>query len=165
MCAQILSPDGPIRVGPYVRNNAVYHTSYFVRDYAADRSGWVCSAHEGPGLDRDDVPTTRSGLPQTGSTRRTYRLAIGATAEYTALQGGATQAMNSIVTLVNNRGVDKTQHGIARVDRRQSVEVLLKSKLPVKSAKEWTDPRDLKWENGGVRVKVHPGDVQVVGLE
>jgi hypothetical protein len=70
-----------------------------------------------------------------------------------------------VVMLMNNRGVDKTQHGIARVDRRQSVEVLITSKLPVKSAKEWTDPRDLKWENGGVKVRVHPGDVQVVGLE
>lgn len=70
-----------------------------------------------------------------------------------------------VVMLMNNRGVDKTQHGIARVDRRQSVEVLIKSKLPIKSAKEYTGPRDLKWEAGGVKVRVHPGDIQVVGLE
>lgn len=68
------------------------------------------------------------------------------------------------VMLMNNRGVDKTQNGIARVDRRQSVDVLVRTKLPVKSAKEYTEPRDLKWENGGVKVRVHPGDVQVVGL-
>jgi hypothetical protein len=34
----------------------------------------------------------------------------------------------------------------------------------VKSAKEWTEPRDLKVEAAGIRVRVHPGDVQVVGL-
>jgi hypothetical protein len=71
-----------------------------------------------------------------------------------------------VVLLMNNRGVDKTQHGVARVDRRQFVDVLIRSKTPLKSAKEWTAPRDLTAEMNGtaVRVRVHPGDVQVVGL-
>jgi hypothetical protein len=69
-----------------------------------------------------------------------------------------------VVMLMNNRGVDKTQHGIARVDRRQSVEVLIKSSRPVKSAKEFTEPRDMPVANGGVRIRIHPGDVQVVEL-
>ena len=45
--------------------------------------------------------------------------------------------------LINNRGVDKTQNGVARVDRRQFVDVVVRTKLPVKSAKEYTEPRDL----------------------
>jgi hypothetical protein len=73
-----------------------------------------------------------------------------------------------LVTLVNNRGVDKTQHGIARVDRRQYVDVVLRTQLPVKSAKEYTGPRDLTAMKGNdrseVNVRVHPGDVQVVYL-
>src|SRR5438552_9242052 len=73
-----------------------------------------------------------------------------------------------LVTLVNNRGLDKTQHGIARVNRRQYVDVVLRTKLPLKSAKEYTQPRDLtvtKTENiQEIRVRIHPGDVQVVGL-
>jgi len=69
-----------------------------------------------------------------------------------------------VVMLMNNRGVDKTQNGVARVDRRQWVDVLVRTKLPVRSAKEFTEPRDLKWEHGGVKVRVQPGDVQVVGL-
>jgi hypothetical protein len=73
-----------------------------------------------------------------------------------------------LVTLVNNQGVDKTQHGIARVDRRQFVDVVLRTKLPVKAAKEYTEPRDLTVAQGAggpeIAVRVHPGDVQVIAL-
>src|SRR5262249_42260196 len=71
-----------------------------------------------------------------------------------------------LIMLVNNRGVDKTQHGVARVDRRQFVDVIVSTTLAAKSAKEYTQPRDLpllKRENQAeVRVRVHPGDVQVI---
>ncbi len=73
-----------------------------------------------------------------------------------------------VILLMNNRGVDKTQNGVARVDRRQVVDVVLRTKLPVKGAKEWTGPRDLTPTAGAngatVSVRVHPGDVQVIGL-
>jgi hypothetical protein len=73
-----------------------------------------------------------------------------------------------VVMLMNNRGVDKTQNGVARVDRRQFVDVVIRTKLPVKSAKEWTGPRDLPLTPGAnettQKVRVHPGDVQVIGL-
>src|SRR5262249_11226248 len=74
----------------------------------------------------------------------------------------------ALVSLVNNRGVDKTQNGVARVDRRAYVDVVLHTSLPVKSAKEYTGPRDLTPEKGKdgteVRLRIHPGDVQVVYL-
>lgn len=70
-----------------------------------------------------------------------------------------------LVALVNNRGLDKTQHGVARVDRRAFVDVVVRAKPKVASAKEFTEPRELAVENGNeVRLRVHPGDVQVVGL-
>jgi hypothetical protein len=69
-----------------------------------------------------------------------------------------------VVLLMNNRGVDKTQNGVARVDRRQFVDVVVRSSVPVKAAKEYTDPRELKVEANGIAVRVHPGDVQVIGL-
>jgi hypothetical protein len=69
---------------------------------------------------------------------------------------------------MSNRGVDKTQNGVARVDRRQAVEVVVRSAAPVKAAREYTGSRDLVPAKAGggaeVRVTVHPGDVQVVGL-
>jgi hypothetical protein len=64
--------------------------------------------------------------------------------------------------------VDKTQSGVARVDRRAVADVVVRTKLPVKSAKECTEPRDLTperlQEGTVIRVRVHPGDVQVVSL-
>jgi hypothetical protein len=73
-----------------------------------------------------------------------------------------------LVALVNNRGLDKTQHGVARVDRRAFVDVVVRTKLSVTSAKEYTEPRDVPVEKAAsgseVRVRVHPGDVQVIGL-
>ena len=56
----------------------------------------------------------------------------------------------------------------ARVDRRAFVDLVVRTALPVKSAKEYTGPRDLTPSKGKdgteVRVRVHPGDVQVVYL-
>lgn len=73
-----------------------------------------------------------------------------------------------LVALVNNRGIDKTQNGVARVDRRAFVDVMVRTRLNVPSAREFTEPRDLPVEKGPdgseVRLRVHPGDVQVVGL-
>lgn len=73
-----------------------------------------------------------------------------------------------LVLLMNNRGVDKTQHGVARVDRRAFVDLQLRIARPLRSAREMTAPRDLEAGRDGtghvVRVRVHPGDVQVVAL-
>jgi hypothetical protein len=71
-----------------------------------------------------------------------------------------------LVLLVNNQGVDKTQNGVARVDRRAFAEVVMRTTLPVKSVREYTEPRALtavRSETGtAVRLRVHPGDVQAV---
>ena len=71
-----------------------------------------------------------------------------------------------LVLLVNNQGVDKTPNGVARVDRRAFADVVIRASLPVQSAREYTEPRNLtavKSKDGTeVRLRVHPGDVQVV---
>jgi hypothetical protein len=73
-----------------------------------------------------------------------------------------------LVTLVNVRGIDKTQTGLARVDRRAFVDVVLHTKKAVRSAREVTGPSDLAPVRGAngmeVRLRIHPGDVQVVSL-
>ncbi len=69
-----------------------------------------------------------------------------------------------LVLLMNNRGVDKTPSGVARVDRRQFVDVILKSKFAAKAATEWTSGRAMELRDDTVRVRVHPGDVQVIGF-
>jgi hypothetical protein len=73
-----------------------------------------------------------------------------------------------LVALVNPRGIDKTTNGVARVDRRQFVDVVLRLLAPVKSAREYTTPRALtvgKADGASeVKVRVPAGDVQVIGL-
>jgi hypothetical protein len=74
-----------------------------------------------------------------------------------------------LVALYNHRGIDKTQTGIARVNRRAYADVVLRSALPVKAAREFTTPRDLdvkRAEEGvEIRLRVPVGDVQVVYLK
>ena len=73
-----------------------------------------------------------------------------------------------LVMLLSNRGIDKTQTGLARVDRRAFVDVVVRTGLRVTSTREYTEPRDLTPERGKagteVRLRVPPGDVQVVYL-
>lgn len=73
-----------------------------------------------------------------------------------------------LVMLANSRGIDKTQSGVARVDRRAYADVVLGTSLRVKSARECTGPTDLtrRASNGRTEIplRVHPGDVQVVYL-
>src|SRR5206468_2323887 len=49
-----------------------------------------------------------------------------------------------LVLLINNRGVDKTQNGVARVDRRQTADALIRVTGAVKSARALTGPAELK---------------------
>jgi hypothetical protein len=73
-----------------------------------------------------------------------------------------------LVSLINPRGIDKTQNGIARVDRRAGVDVVLSTALPVRSAEEMTGPAGLAVRRQGsgatVPVRVPAGDVRVVYL-
>jgi hypothetical protein len=73
-----------------------------------------------------------------------------------------------LVLLMNNQGVDKTQSGVARVDRRKVVDVVVRTELAVREVREWTEPRELaaKKDKGStsIPIRVHPGDVQVVGF-
>ncbi|HZZ82600.1 MAG TPA: hypothetical protein VFE62_29140, partial [Gemmataceae bacterium] len=72
-----------------------------------------------------------------------------------------------LVSLFNQHGIDKTQNGIARVDRRRFVDVTLTTKGNV-TAREQTEPRELptRSENGETRidVRIAAGDVQVIAI-
>jgi hypothetical protein len=73
-----------------------------------------------------------------------------------------------LVFLVNTRGLDKTQTGLARVDHKAFVDVVVRTSLKVSSAKEYTQMEDLKAlpSPGGneIHLRIHPGDVQAVYL-
>jgi hypothetical protein len=73
-----------------------------------------------------------------------------------------------LVLLVSTRGVDKTPSGVARVDRRAVTDVHVRYCGALKSAMEYTGPRNLPVRKDAdaavIPVRVHPGDVQVVYL-
>ena len=74
-----------------------------------------------------------------------------------------------VVLLVNCRGIDKTQNGVARVDRRGAVDVVITPTVKVQKATEYTLERELEVErNGEGRPEVHvhlpAGDIRVVYL-
>ena len=73
-----------------------------------------------------------------------------------------------LVLLVNTRGIDKTQNGVARVDRRAAVDAVIELSRPVKSAKEYTTMRDLTVDgerSQQIKVHLNAGDIQVVVLK
>ena len=101
--AMVLSADGDVFIDPYSRGDTENYIVYYVRD--GRREGgepFQC------GTVGEEVVGTAQGYvgaplqPPHGATRRTYRIAVGATGEYTAFHGGTVGgALNGIVTTIN----------------------------------------------------------------
>ncbi len=94
--AQVLGPILNFSIDPYSKNNTDFYAIYAHAD-AVRRDDWSC-------LQRDDAPNDiPNGFSSraTGATKRTYRLAVAATASFCSFYGGAPQAQAGIVTLVN----------------------------------------------------------------
>ncbi len=105
--AMVLSADGDYFIDPYQRGDGTHHISYYKRHFAPLPENVVAEARV---LDAD--PETKALIAEavaqqapaapTGATLRTYRLAVGATGEYTAFHGGTVPAgMAAIVTAMN----------------------------------------------------------------
>jgi len=76
---------------PAFRGDNRLHTSYFKRDHSRAADGFQCLTRGGQpvaGLARRRLWTSRAP----GGNLRTYRLAVAATGEYTAYQGGTVSA-------------------------------------------------------------------------
>ena len=120
--AQVLSPRGAVYVDPAYRGDAVYHVSYFKRDYAKVFDDWNCltaggtTAGKGVG-GTGAAPGAVANKVQSGATLRTYRLAVACTGEYAAYFGGTvSNAMAAIVAAVNRvDGVYETELAIRMV--------------------------------------------------
>ena len=73
-----------------------------------------------------------------------------------------------LLTFYNHRGIDKTQNGIARVDRRQFVDVNVRTKLNVTSARDMTEAGAVGVErNEGrteISLRIAAGDLRVVAV-
>ncbi len=99
--AMVLSASGTVYVDPYSKSDSDY-ISYYKRDLHRDGEVFNCLVTESKA---QTVPL-RSGISpavvSNGGTLHTYRLAVAATAEYTAFQGGTVaQALAAINTTMN----------------------------------------------------------------
>jgi len=71
-----------------------------------------------------------------------------------------------VVTLLNSKGVYKTQQGMAQVDRNAYVEVSISLRGDkIQSAGDWISDAALKVESDRVRLRIAPGGVAVVELK
>lgn len=111
--AQVLTPAGAWCLEPRYRNDSELHTAYFRRDYRRALQDLPCLTPSAPG---GAAPAPRD-LLRSGPTLRTYRLAVAATAEYTAFHGGTVPlAMNAIVQAVNRVvGIYEQEVGVRMV--------------------------------------------------
>lgn len=98
--AQILSPNGAVYIDPHLRDRSVY-ASYRKRDLVGRAGDFVCSGplrRAAPAA----MPPAAGTLGSSGANLRTYRLAVAATAEYTAFHGGTvSNGLAAVVTAVN----------------------------------------------------------------
>jgi subtilisin-like proprotein convertase family protein len=120
--AQVLSPRGAVYVDPAYRGDASNHVCYYKRDYRKDFEDWHClaegSATAGKGLSGGSVASgVVANKIQSGTTLRTYRLAVACTGEYAAYFGGTvSNAMAAIVSAVNRvDGVYETELAVRLV--------------------------------------------------
>jgi hypothetical protein len=125
--AQVISPNGTWYIDPYLTATAgtTQHVSYAKRDViaSADEAAWQClGALSEPvkatgrtpiaaALSTEPPPTTAN---RSGTQLRTYRTAVAATGEYTAVFGGTVAGgQAAIVTAINRvTGVYETELSI-----------------------------------------------------
>ena len=97
--AIILGPDATVYVDPYARGDLTTYITYYKRD-AVRQDAMLCLV----GGDAQRGRPVANTLPiSQGTTLRTYRLALAATSEYTAVAGGGTVvgALAAMTTTMN----------------------------------------------------------------
>jgi len=100
--AQILSPRGAVYVDPAYRGDTSLHVSYFKRDHRRLADAFSCEVLPQSPESGVESSTTEALRTLSGTTLRTYRIAVAATGEYTTFHGGTVAAgQAAIVTAVN----------------------------------------------------------------
>jgi len=106
--AMILSPNGTVMIDPYAVGDTENYVSFFKRDLPK-MDNWRCEP--GPkgfesiyDIDKFQAPDASTNDVTSGTTLRTYRLALSADHEYTAAVGGNTIAGSlAAMVLIMNR--------------------------------------------------------------
>ena len=107
--AQVLSPEGAVRIDPLGGTDSALHMSYYLRDRGLPAGPWSDEVLLNPNYIRD-----AGGGARTGEWLLTYRLACAATAEYTIYHGGTVElGLAAVVTAINRvTGIYETDFAI-----------------------------------------------------
>ena len=108
-------------VDPYQNSDTAHYIAYAKRDYARSGERMQCTVRDPHGATRGEAVPEIAVSPRpnaaSGDTLRTYRLALSATGEYTAFQGGtvadALAGMVSTMSRVN--GIYEREVGVRMV--------------------------------------------------
>ncbi len=96
--AMVLSPNGTVLIDPYRTQDVLHYISYYKKDYRREDKKFEC-------LVRDSIPDQQLLMSYAAAapvTLRTYRVAIGATGEYTQFHGGTVNdGLAAIMTSLN----------------------------------------------------------------
>ncbi|HEY7162293.1 MAG TPA: zinc-dependent metalloprotease family protein, partial [Acidobacteriota bacterium] len=95
--AMVFSPNGTLMIDPYRTKDVLHYISYYKKDLHPTKK-FECLVH-------DFYPHAELYTPSGGSpvTLRTYRLAVGATGEYTQFHGGTVNDGLAAITTSLNR--------------------------------------------------------------
>lgn len=98
--AMIFGPEGTYTIEPMYQGNDRYYMSFRKADLMPEP--FHCQVGDHPTSQFSQQRTSGGGTNPTGTELRTYRLAVGATGEYTTFHGGTKAlAMAAIVTTMN----------------------------------------------------------------
>jgi len=104
--AQVLSAQETVYVDPYAKGDTENYISYFKRNFRKD-SSYEClvgATEKVAGVSIAEAQLAGSlTVPPNGTTLRTYRLALGATGEYTIAAGGTVPLAMARMTTSMNR--------------------------------------------------------------
>ena len=100
--AMILSERGTVYIDPYSKGDTTNYITYYKSDYRNDEKRFTCYVTDddksSQGVDHPAITNVTNG-----TTLRTYRLALAATGEYTAVQGGTVVGALAAMTTSMNR--------------------------------------------------------------
>lgn len=100
--AQIISPEGTAYIDPFQPGDVDYYIAYRKHDHTRGERGICAVTGEPIAAGSTQKVNAFSPAVSSGATLRTYRLAMAATGEYTAFQGGTVlDGLSAIVTTMN----------------------------------------------------------------
>ncbi|KAB2909059.1 MAG: M12 family metallo-peptidase [Ignavibacteriales bacterium] len=99
--AQVFSAEGTIFIDPYSRTVSDFYISYYKRDFTPSALKLALAGCETEGSEYSQ--TDGNNVNRAQGTKRTYRLALAATGEYTAFHGGTVAGALAAMTTTMNR--------------------------------------------------------------